>query len=310
MSQLGSEPIHASIIGGHDPHETLQALPTDLVREIFEMSARSCPYSIPAFMLVAWRVKAWVEPLLYRTIVWSRAVRPINALPIARGPAFFNATETKPGSFLSDNVRHLMLEGGGKGGIALLAACRGVEDLWLGSRHFPGALFPLIEDLPLTRLSCNLQSLFGPPWKIDFTHGLFAKITHLEFSDYQHPVDANAWGNLALVPHLTHLSFYEPIFINIFHHLLRTCHSLRVLVMLERDWAMGVLNKHPQRAAMVKDPRFVMMYCYHRTRDWQMGVLIGIDYWSRAEDLVAQRISGEVDALQCRIEEDESCNIE
>jgi hypothetical protein len=59
MSQQASGLLHASIIGAHDPHETLPALPANLERKIFEMSAQFCPSSILAFMLVDWRVKAW-----------------------------------------------------------------------------------------------------------------------------------------------------------------------------------------------------------------------------------------------------------
>ncbi|KAF7351908.1 hypothetical protein MVEN_01152500 [Mycena venus] len=186
-------------------HQTCPVLPAELERQIFEISAHSHPLSIPNFMLVAWRIKIWVEPLLYRIIVWSRTVKAMNALPIARGVHFFIAIEKKPTTFLRLNVRHLMLETGGKGGIALLAACRGVEDLWLGGRHVPGALFPLVEDLPLKRLSCYLGHLFGSPSRIDFSHQLFARITHLAISDYVHRVDPKS-----LAQSCTHSASHPP----------------------------------------------------------------------------------------------------
>ncbi|KAJ7841718.1 hypothetical protein B0H14DRAFT_3457307 [Mycena olivaceomarginata] len=57
---------------------------------------------------------------------------------------------------------------------------------------------------------------------------------------------------------------------------------------------------------LTKDPRFVIMDCRYQANDWEVGAHTGIDYWSRAGDLVAKRLSGEIDALQYRIEVDES----
>ncbi|KAJ7629850.1 hypothetical protein B0H17DRAFT_1091096 [Mycena rosella] len=45
------------------------ALPPELERQIFEICALFRPVSIPKLMLVAWRVKQWIEPILYRTVV-------------------------------------------------------------------------------------------------------------------------------------------------------------------------------------------------------------------------------------------------
>ncbi|KAJ7741701.1 hypothetical protein B0H16DRAFT_1564897 [Mycena metata] len=43
-------------------------LPPELERIIFEMAALLRPTNIPNLMRTAWRVKNWVEPLLYRTV--------------------------------------------------------------------------------------------------------------------------------------------------------------------------------------------------------------------------------------------------
>ncbi|KAJ6534252.1 hypothetical protein B0H19DRAFT_1185616 [Mycena capillaripes] len=43
-------------------------LPPELECRIFEAVALAHPTKIPQLMLVAWRVKEWVEPLLYHVI--------------------------------------------------------------------------------------------------------------------------------------------------------------------------------------------------------------------------------------------------
>ncbi|KAJ7622098.1 hypothetical protein FB45DRAFT_121814 [Roridomyces roridus] len=47
------------------------SLPPELERDLFELAAYTRPRSIPKLMLVAWRVKAWVEPLLYCFFLFS-----------------------------------------------------------------------------------------------------------------------------------------------------------------------------------------------------------------------------------------------
>ncbi|KAJ6574343.1 hypothetical protein B0H19DRAFT_1124268 [Mycena capillaripes] len=232
----------ASITSQSEASSIPPALPHELERHIFEISAHSRPLSIPTLILVAWRVKIWVEPLLYRTIVWSRTGLDCNRLPIARGNTILKAIKSKPSAFIQDNVHHLMLDGGGNARIALLTACRAVKNLWVGAGDTLHDLFPLAEDLLLMRISCHLGWLFGGFAPIDFTHRLFARITHLELVDYAYPVDPRIWGNLTLVPHLTHLSFWEPVFVSFFPTFLRTCHSLRVLVVLDLRYTESLIR--------------------------------------------------------------------
>ncbi|CAK5266550.1 unnamed protein product, partial [Mycena citricolor] len=63
----------------------LARLPEDVERYIFEIGAFSNPRSISTYMLVARRVKIWLEPLLYRTLVTgSEAIPAIPAVPLQR----------------------------------------------------------------------------------------------------------------------------------------------------------------------------------------------------------------------------------
>ncbi|KAJ7150618.1 hypothetical protein C8R46DRAFT_1229550 [Mycena filopes] len=56
-------------------------LPLDLERLIFETAALAHPASIPALMRIAWRVKSWTEPHLYRLVSSTHPRTP--TLPIA-----------------------------------------------------------------------------------------------------------------------------------------------------------------------------------------------------------------------------------
>jgi hypothetical protein len=185
---------------------------------------------------------------------------------------------------------------GGKSGTAVLSACPRVADLWITDSidsTVMNVLFPLIEDLPLTSLTCNLHHLFGRA--IDFTHRLFAQITHLKLFDWPSSVEPEIWHNLALIPHLTHLAFTHPTFITVCLTLLQTCPSLRVLVCVGLYQMQQVIDGHRDEEELVKDPRFVLMNHQNQTRDWQVAAHTGNDYWSRAEDFVAKRRSGEID---------------
>ncbi|KAJ7887662.1 hypothetical protein B0H14DRAFT_3430691 [Mycena olivaceomarginata] len=143
-------------------------LPAELEREVFEICSLSRPVSIPTLMLIAKRVKEWIEPLLYRV---------------------------KPPKFFHDTARHLLLFGA--------RAHRGAEDLSLfGSFH---ALIPVTQSLtlqahcvsmppPTLRMSLQLTHLYlcGHPKDPGATCTALAtlpSLTHL------------AVDNLALVPY-------------------------------------------------------------------------------------------------------------
>ncbi|KAJ6564458.1 hypothetical protein B0H19DRAFT_1141137 [Mycena capillaripes] len=287
-------------------------LPEDLEREIFEISAYSRPIFIPMLMLVARRVKLWVEPLLYRTIVLESWEVTVNGYPVHSWGTLVPILESKPTSFFHNAVRNLFWVASDHHKM-LPMQCRSIENLWIAYEAYdkPPDIFPLIEDLPLRQLYCNLTHLFGLQRQIDFDHRIFASVTHLELFDswMSNSFDPTIWRNLALIPQLSHLSFNDPASVTIWPSLLLTCHSLRVFVALGLFPMQAMINSHQEKEELVEDSRFVIMTLNEATRDWQMGAHTGIDYWSRAEDFIAKRRSGEIDSLQYWIEKDESLNI-
>ncbi|KAJ7136388.1 hypothetical protein C8R43DRAFT_1132537 [Mycena crocata] len=290
------------------PPSTVSVFPLDLEREIFELSARSRPSTIPTLMLVAWRVKTWVEPLLYGTILLP--TRPndsdtkVGGIPIHDWEAVIDLIQTRP-EFLAQSVRGLLLchRQGVKHQESIeliLRACSNVENLWIGSAIL-AHLLPVLERLPLTHLYCYISDIFGSQQDAHFTHPLFAQITHLElFDTSDYPEDdtflPEVWSHIVLIPNLTHLAFNDVIFLPLCLTVLQSCHSMCVVVVLLPG---GLENEDDDLVSeLTKDPRFITMACIFYVKDWQMGRHSGVDYWARAEDLVAKRKCGEINPLQ------------
>ncbi|KAJ6528545.1 hypothetical protein B0H19DRAFT_1385209 [Mycena capillaripes] len=290
----------------------LGGLPPELERKIFETVAHARPLCILNLMLVAWRVKESVEPLLYRTLIFGSFYDQwtLAGHPVANASAFVSMIHSgsKPASFFADTVRHLHMATHTPLSAVILSACSGVEDLWIGGTDFSGEILQTIFRLPLKRLCCDITDLFGVEDPLDFTHPSFSNLTHLELMPFCHSIPEKISSGLALVPCLTHLAFYHLDHIDLSPlTLLRTCMSLRILVSLlpyiGNEAALTDLGEPKQLA---EDPQYVCMRCASYTADWQMGAHEGIDYWSRAEAFIAKRIAREIDPLQYLIEGDES----
>lgn len=93
------------------------------------------------------------------------------------------------------------------------------------------------------------------------------------FDDINHTYH---WAGLASLPRLTHLAF-DNVTVNWCQQLLDSCKSLRVLVFLRRP---SLLER--TGPPVIEDPRFLMMPLGDYLRDWQRGVLTGLDFWMRA----------------------------
>ncbi|KAJ6541167.1 hypothetical protein DFH09DRAFT_1393615 [Mycena vulgaris] len=160
----------------------LLTFPAELVREIFEIAARSRPLSIRTLMLVAWRVKIWVEPLLYRTIVLSAHQSEfLHGHPVLPKSLLTQLIEIPSRSaLLRETVKNSFLaENGAK---HVLSACPVIENLWVISEEL-GDLFHMIGELPLKHLYCHMDELLPSQSSIDFTHQMLAQITHLHIFD-------------------------------------------------------------------------------------------------------------------------------
>jgi len=293
-------------------------LPPELEREIFEICALSRPVSIPKLMLIAQRVKDWVEPLLYRTMAVDYG-RPVPGLgvPDYTLKAVLAAIHTKPPAFFPHAVRNLMLCAWYDSTAdelsaveTILRACTSVENLSVP--QIPDALIPLVACLPLKHLyaSCKLLLRALPP-----TDAFFSRLTHIELEDVFEDKDdvETACTTLTALPHLTHVSFTSPELIPICPRLLKSCMALRVLICF-LHYALDYSDEnHAHAPTLVKDVRFVVMGCGDLLEEWYAGVrhsadywTHGADYWRRAEIFIAKRRAREIDPLQYEIPRDAS----
>ncbi|KAJ7088102.1 hypothetical protein C8R44DRAFT_892901 [Mycena epipterygia] len=248
------------------------------------------PAGIPKLMLVAWRIKEWVEPLLYRIIALGRGQLPM--LPAITSKFLLSAINQRP-SFFHGTVRHLMVAGVKTTTFeSILSVCTSVDNLWVN--HDLAQLQTIMEPLRLKHLYTKTLPFLRTLTPL---HPFFSQITHLELMDTWEGLET--WSELYLIPQLTHLSFIVGVFFPLCVELLGMCKSLAVLVFLRSPSPSSV-------AELSHDFRFVVMQCFCYHLDWQMGVHAGRDYWSCAESFIAKRRSGEIDALQYEILVNES----
>ncbi|KAJ7613207.1 hypothetical protein FB45DRAFT_939145 [Roridomyces roridus] len=273
-------------------------LPLDLEREIFEFAAYSRPLSLPALMLVAWRVKGWLEPLQYRVLLFQSVFSPRTGQDGKRGYPFeddehFSRLKDTPVSLLRHSVRHLYLDSvPHEVQDLLMSSCESIENLWFYSATSgPSILRHIGPHSHLKRFHGYLSHLFGGAQQIDFTHPLFSRLTHLElhldYSDDLDPSNYPVWIGLAGIPNLTHLSFGEG-FLPVLPGVVERCTSLRVIVLLSMCTEPVV---HP----VARDVRFVQVERPKYTLDWHTGALGGVDYWARAEGMIVGRSAGASD---------------
>ncbi|KAJ7256150.1 hypothetical protein B0H12DRAFT_517903 [Mycena haematopus] len=275
------------------------ALPAELEQAIFEMAAFLRPRLIPKFMLVALRVKIWLEPLLYRIIVLypssSLQHKPVNphGPPTIKDDALIPLIRSKPSEFFRNSTRHLCIARDlPEEGAIVLSTCSSIENLWLAEQTWGNRL---ARDMRLKRLHCMLASIFGA--RIDFTHRFFSSITHLEIFDVWSHTAREVWSGLKDIPNLTHLAFNDPNYLPTCLALLPTWESLRVLVILLLSDSGAELVQRYNVPELAKELRFVVIVCPDYLEDWTNGAHIGRDYWLVAEELVAKRKSGEINPL-------------
>ncbi|KAJ7042909.1 hypothetical protein C8F04DRAFT_56523 [Mycena alexandri] len=169
------------------------ALPPELEREIFELCAHSWPAQIPKLMRVAHRVKHWVHPLLYRTLVVYDPSRknPDDAgtrrITIERAASAIGAHP----AFFPSAVRHLLVYTFHNKDVAniatILAACTGIENLSLF--EMDDTWISIIALLPLKRFYGRCQILISMPHPSNI---VFPHLTHLRLIDWIHSENTDA----------------------------------------------------------------------------------------------------------------------
>ncbi|KAJ6505114.1 hypothetical protein C8R45DRAFT_894504 [Mycena sanguinolenta] len=270
-------------------------LPLELERRIFEIAALACPTRIPTVMLVARRVKFWVEPLLYRAVFLNystthQLLRDLNL------PAFTaDALERRPSNsfryvghlFIDDAVKRPTLK-------SWLLACTGVTNLsaWF---NCASDILPSITSLTnIQYLTIDVRALCSTT--VPFP--LFLTITHLELFDFTRAAEDSVdrvWGNISLIPRLTHLAL-NPNLQHFLPHAALCGHTqLQCIVFLSPRRSLD-------GSPLCDDSRFVCIdedMDYYE--DWLNGAVFGEDYWALADTFLAARRAGTVDRKYPRL---------
>ncbi|KAJ7440606.1 hypothetical protein FB451DRAFT_1058754 [Mycena latifolia] len=277
---------------------TLQAvLPLELEKEIFEYAARSNPKGMPTLIIVARRVKTWIEPLLYRVVCVSESYRMLQpGRPRITSRACLKMLALRPATFIHDHVQHLSLTSDltSPSHAHRLAAFSGIANLALFNGNPSPQFLPIMAAMPLRRLSTELASLF-PSTGIDFDHPIFSQLTHLDLLNTN---VSDEWAvGLGRLPCLTHLSFNwvhgsrhpAPAFDAVLLH----CSFLQVLI-LNVAHQNNIVDLTEEYTSFAEDPRLVLMVLEDAMSDWELGADGGADYWVRAERFVKKRESGAI----------------
>ncbi|KAJ7128767.1 hypothetical protein C8R43DRAFT_897045, partial [Mycena crocata] len=176
----------------------------------------------------------------------------------------------------------------------VLADCLSMIDLAFYNVFLesPETLMSLLGAMRLQRLTIILSYLFPVPARKDFSHPLFANITHLAVPDWNEG-GVETWAGLTGLRQLTHLSFCNmPMLQPLCEQELARCPVLEVLIaVFVHETTREVFVNNLNHAGLGSDPRFVTLVVADLTDDWEVGACGGEDYWYRAGALVTQRRS-------------------
>ncbi|KAJ7831139.1 hypothetical protein B0H14DRAFT_3713999 [Mycena olivaceomarginata] len=279
-------------------------LPPELERIIFVLAALARPKRIPILILMACRVKGWVEPLLYRVVILSSssALRKELGFPIFTVDILPRTIATKPPQFLQNSVQHLFLEAHlvPLELAAICAECNKVLNLFDCSTFATLDLDILGGLKHLRSLALGLDD-FLRCCNIEGTRSLLGKITHLELFD---TTGSERMENLAacfhLMPRLTHLALASISFGVPLQTALRDNKNIQWILFLVSD---SVVPQEPESpGVLAEDDRFVCVdQGAHWRQDWLRGADTGESYWALADAFIAARRKGTVDRSRYRI---------
>ncbi|KAJ6543043.1 hypothetical protein B0H19DRAFT_313538 [Mycena capillaripes] len=277
-----------------DPVFSEPRLPPEIEGLIFEIAALSHPASIPKLMLIAQRVKHWVEPLLYNVVYlpfdWRRRSERVCGFPHVPIDIFLAAIEDKSPAFFESAVRNLFLDTTANdlpqsAVSTILVACPHVTNLF--ARPEPPTDLSVLGRLScLRRLAIDISEYF--PGSIDLT--VFGNLTHMDVLDSK-PKMQDIWMALAALPQLTHISFNSLLFRKLGPSTMRANTQLQCIVLWWRlhDYLLDSLRPYSE------DARFVWIEQQDWREDWLRGAHTGKDYWALADAFIAAKHQGKVD---------------
>ncbi|KAJ7049402.1 hypothetical protein C8F01DRAFT_1183762 [Mycena amicta] len=288
-------------------------LPPEIERLIFRTAALVSPSNAQTFLLVAFRVKEWVEPLLYHSLVVGSS--PYSMLHLSDAilkltrETFDTLVDRKSPSFLADSVQNILLVGLSIEDVCLiLSICSGVKDLFvLSNTAQHGALDSLME---LQRLKCKVSRCFDLQISSALrlaTQPTLAHLTHLEIFNEDRNSAAeliHMWVEILALPALTHLAcswdHWEALLREKNEAILTALYrsgALRAFVIISYS-----IGQDPDEAnanidgRLKSNPGFVLfpdgigLWAV----DWSNGITGEDDLWARADESIRKRRAGEL----------------
>ncbi|KAF7317616.1 hypothetical protein MKEN_00849000 [Mycena kentingensis (nom. inval.)] len=266
------------------------AFPRELERTILELAALQHPKSIPNYMLVAWRVKEWLHPILFRSLIidvsdgWQG---PNSELPSCTF-ATFEELLRKYGPLIPANLRNVMLVNLSRDDEKkVFSACPNVVNVHsMGNRH---SLDLRRDEASLVHLTGLTQlTIGGREFRVSLTAlspSHFSHLTHL----YIHGgggslmvaalVRPHLGRPIAQLPRLTHLAIiFEDIWSPRLVADVLQSKTLRLFAI--RSW-----QSMENEAKSVKDPRavFILLHPGSLKQDWFDAVCGRDRFWEQAE---------------------------
>ncbi|KAF7368016.1 hypothetical protein MSAN_00867400 [Mycena sanguinolenta] len=269
-------------------------LPPELEHKVFQTVALARPRWIPALMLVARRVKVWVEPLLYRVVFLKNPTSAFQepdkiGIPTLAGDAVEQISHNL------QNVRHLLIDDGFVRDKLRnwLLGCTGVTNLCALFACTPNILPSISGFTNIKYLTIEPRALCGATLPVP----LFLTVTHLELLDYPNEGESvdRVFPNVSLIPRLTHIALNSPMDKLLLHAGLCANAQLQCIIIFSSE---ASLNRSP----LLGDSRFVCIddgASYYA--DWLRGAVFGKDYWSFADDFLAARRAGAIDRSRYHI---------
>ncbi|KAF7303402.1 hypothetical protein MIND_00568600 [Mycena indigotica] len=270
-------------------------LPPELELAIFETAARACPPFVPTLMLVSKRVREWVEPILYHTLIFG-TTRAAAVLPTCPMEVFLEVAARKGHEFLRRAVKNVMaVEISGPDVRAILEVCSRVENLYIiwGNRLL-GTLE--MTSASLRHLHAPVLAMFDATLPNFRTHRTFQQLTHLELLDLPFGFEtAIAVCKAVLsIPSLTHFAlngdseadFDEMSQSNIYAELLRDDVAQKLLALV----VLTPYEPTEQFISASDDVRFVAMRLSEYFSHWAMARLYPAEeFWTHVDTVIARR---------------------
>ncbi|TFK61049.1 hypothetical protein BDN72DRAFT_849987 [Pluteus cervinus] len=264
-------------------------LPPELEREILELATRTDPTNKFQYLLVCQRARAWIEPIIYETVIQIN--RP--------GKEFEKQDAVSLPAHRSRHVQNLVLAGimSSRTALDILRKCPNLTNVALWTHISPEAL-TILSHTPLRRLSTNFRRLTGGNWD-PIKIASLRNLTHVEFTDHCGSWDSIEW--LTELPNLTHLAFDSDVPLAVMESVLTNLVGLMVLVSLTFHVGEGETMECKERARNGFRNRKVVYlsqssYMHRLVVDWVGTARGGLDIWVVAENIIRKRIGDEWDS--------------